>query len=53
MTEKTKNNRTKKIILGAVAALIAGGVAAGTILTNEGEGPAGEAAKQLVPGSQH
>jgi len=53
MTEPTKNNRTKKIILGAVAALVAGGVAAGAILTNEGEGPVGEAAKQVIPGAQH
>ena len=53
MTEPTKNNRTKKIIIGAVAALLAGGAVAGSILTNEGEGPTGEAVKQVIPGAQH
>ena len=40
---------SKKLIVGAAALAVAGGVAARMTVFNEGEGPAGEGVKMVLP----
>jgi len=43
---------SKKLIIGAAALAVAGGVAARMTVFNEGEGPAGEGVKIVTPSAK-